>query len=278
MTDRRVLKKIIILTIKEEKVLFNLEIFDIKLDTDFIGRNFIYSDEISSTNSELISHRKKYINSGTVLLAEHQLEGKGRKDREWISAKDMNLTFSILLVDVTAPANQINIINLAASLAVAASIENLYQLHTELKWPNDVLINRRKVAGILLETSVQGVKIERLVIGVGINVNQKSFPGKYNFPPTSIKLETGNEIERESLLAEVLNNFEELLQSAISNPQNILNDWKAKCNMIGDRIKIIEKDKTIAGIFDDIDENGFLILSRGDKLEKIHFGDVSLEL
>lgn len=278
MTDRRVLKKFIILIIKEEKVLFNLETFDIKLDTNFVGRNFIYADELSSTNSELLSNKKNYKNSGTVLLAEHQLEGKGRKNREWISAKDLNLTFSILLVDVTAPASQVNIINLAASLAVAASIENLYQLPAELKWPNDVMINRRKVAGILLETSVQGKKIERLVIGVGINVNQKSFPGKYNFPPTSIKLEAGNEIERETLLAEVLNNFEELLKSAISNPQRVLSDWKAKCNMIGDRIKIIEKDKIIAGIFDDIDENGFLILRRSDKLVKIHFGDVSLEL
>jgi len=95
---------------------------------------------------------------------------------------------------------------------------------------------------------------------------------------TSINLEAGREIERETLLAEILNNFEKLLQFAISNPQHILNDWKAKCNIIGDRIKIIEKDKTIAGIFDDIDENGFLILRRGDKLDKIHFGDVSLEL
>ncbi len=272
------LKKFIILIVKGKKFLFNLESFDIKLETDFVGRNFIYADEISSTNSELLSHRKNYLNSGTVLLAEHQLEGKGRKDREWISAKDMNLTFSILLVDDIAPANQANIINLATSLAVATSIENLYQLRTELKWPNDVLINRKKSAGILLETSVQGKKIERLVIGVGINVNQKSFPGKYNFPPTSIKLEAGMEIERETLLAEILNNFEELLQSAVSNPQHILNDWKTKCNMIGDRIKIIEQDKTIAGIFDDIDENGFLILRCGDKLEKIHFGNVSLEL
>ena len=135
------LKKIIILIIKEEKVLFNIEIFDIKMDTDYVGRNFIYTDEISSTNSELLSHKENYINSGTVLLAEHQLEGKGRKDRQWISAKDLNLTFSILLVDDIAPANQVNIINLATSLAVATSIENLYQLRPEFKWPNDVLMN-----------------------------------------------------------------------------------------------------------------------------------------
>lgn len=264
--------------VKEENALFNFEIFDIKLDTDSIGRNFVYADEINSTNSELLSNKNNYKTSGTVLLAEQQLEGKGRKDRTWISAKDLNLTFSILLLKNIASSNQLNIINLASSLAVATSIENLFQLRTELKWPNDVLINRKKTAGILLESSIRGEKIERLVIGIGINVNQKSFPGKYNFPPTSINLEAGMEIERELLLADVLNNFEGLLHTALSNPQNLINEWKLKCNMIGDRIKIIENDKTIAGIFDDIDENGYLILRRGNNLETIHFGDVGLQL
>ncbi len=258
--------------------MFNIEIFDIKLDTELMGRNFIYAEEIASTNTELLENKDSYDQNGTVLFTDHQLEGKGRRNRKWISEKDVNLTFSLLLVHENALTKSVNMINLAASLAVATSIENLYQLRTELKWPNDVLINRRKAAGILLESSIKGEKIERLVVGFGINVNQKSFPGSYNLPPTSLNLEAVTEIERENLLAEILNNFEDLFNVAITKPQNIIKDWKSKCHMLGDRIKISDNDKTIVGIFNDIDENGFLVLRRNDKLEKIHFGDVSLQL
>jgi len=255
--------------------MFNLEIFDLKLETEFIGRNFIYCDEIESTNSELLAGKQQYKKTGTVLLAEKQLAGKGRKDRTWQSAKGLNLTFSILLMkDVVAEIN-INHLNLAASLAVASAIENLYQLKTELKWPNDVLIDKKKIAGILTETSIKGTKIERVVIGFGINLNQIAFHGDFNFPPTSLKLETGINIDRENILAEILNIFEELLIELESKPKVILNDWRAKCQMIGDKISITENDKVKTGIFYDIDDNGFLLLKIDDSIEKIHFGDVS---
>ncbi len=255
--------------------MFNLEIFDLKLETEFIGRNFIYCDEIESTNSELLSGKQQYKKTGTVLLAEKQLAGKGRKDRTWQSARGLNLTFSILLMkDVVAGIN-INHLNLAASLAVASAIENLHQLKTELKWPNDVLIDKKKVAGILTETSIKGTKIERAVIGFGINLNQIVFQGDFNFPPTSLKIELKADIDRENILAEILNNFEELLLDLESKPKTILNEWRNKCQMIGDKITITENDKVKTGIFHDIDDNGYLLLKRTDSIEKIHFGDVS---
>jgi BirA family transcriptional regulator, biotin operon repressor / biotin---[acetyl-CoA-carboxylase] ligase len=255
--------------------MFNLEIFDLKLETEFIGRNFIYCDEIESTNSELLSGKQQYKKTGTVLLAEKQLAGKGRKDRTWQSARGLNLTFSILLMkDVVAGIN-INHLNLAASLAVASAIENLHQLKTELKWPNDVLIDKKKVAGILTETSIKGTKIERAVIGFGINLNQIVFQGDFNFPPTSLKLELKADIDRENILAEILNTFEELLLELESKPKAILNEWRNKCQMIGDKITITENDKVKTGIFHDIDDDGFLLLKRTDLIEKIHFGDVS---
>jgi BirA family transcriptional regulator, biotin operon repressor / biotin---[acetyl-CoA-carboxylase] ligase len=255
--------------------MFELEKFDIKLETEFIGRNFIYCDEIESTNSELLAGKQQYKKTGTVLLAEKQLAGKGRKDRTWQSARGLNLTFSTLLMkDVIASIN-INHVNLAASLAVALAIENLHQLKTELKWPNDVLIDKKKVAGILTETSIKGSKIERVVIGFGINLNQLVFNGDFNFPPTSLKLEMGNNIERETILAEILNIFEELLLGLESKPKTILNEWRAKCHMIGDKISITENDKVKTGIFYDIDDDGYLLLKKNDTIEKIHFGDVS---
>lgn len=256
--------------------MFSLENFDIKLDTELIGRNFIYCDEVNSTNSELLSNKQLYKKSGTVLLAEKQLKGKGRKDRNWQSAKGLDLTFSILLNrDIVAELN-INHLNLAASLSVALATENLYQLRTELKWPNDVLIDGKKVSGILIETTVKGSKIERVVIGIGINLNQLVFQGEYNFPPTSLKLETGVNIDREMFLAEILNIFEELIINLQTQPDSILKDWRSKCKMIGDKITITDGEQSKKGIFYDIDDNGYLLLKRNDVIEKVHFGDVSL--
>lgn len=256
--------------------MFNLEVFDIKLETEFIGRNFIYTDEIESTNSELLSNKQQFKKSGTVILAEKQSSGKGRKGRTWQSARGLNLTFSILLGRDAVDELNINHINLAASLAVSAAIENLYQLKTELKWPNDVLINKKKVAGILAETSIKGNVVDRIVIGIGINLNQYSFQGDFNITPTSLKIETGLEIDRENVMAEILNIFEELIFELAIHPKNILNDWRSKCKMIGDKITVTENDNIISGIFHDIDDNGYLLLKKNSEIERIHFGDVSI--
>ncbi len=254
--------------------MFNIEEFDIKLDTDYIGRNFIYSDEVESTNTVLLSS-KEFNQNGTVLLAEFQTKGKGRKDREWLSSAGQNLTFSILLKD-DIKNKSIHLINFASAVAVAQAIENLYQLNVELKWPNDVLIGKKKIAGILIESTSKASKISKLVIGIGINVNQPNFPGKFDFPPTSVRKEFHELVSREKLLSELLNNFEDLLSQVESSPVKILNDWRSRCKMIGEKVKVSEEDKIKSGVFEDIDENGFLILKVGDKREKIHFGDVTL--
>ncbi|MBK7630268.1 MAG: biotin--[acetyl-CoA-carboxylase] ligase [Ignavibacteriales bacterium] len=256
--------------------MFNIENFDIKLNTEFIGRTFVYAEELSSTNTFLMDKQSGYNQNGTVVLAEKQTSGKGRKDRVWYSAPDSNLTFSILLTKDKFLANNSSLINFAASLSIATSIENLFQLKTELKWPNDVLIDGKKTSGILIESSSQGNKIERFVIGLGINVNQISFQGTFNYPPTSIRIELGRSVDRERLLAEILNNFEMLLDKLKKNKIEVIHDWKEKCKMIGEKISIVENDVEKFGIFYDIDEEGYLLLKTRDGIEKIHYGDVSL--
>jgi len=254
--------------------LFNIEDFDIKLDTANLGRNFIYAEEINSTNSYLMSSDRK-LQNGTLFLAEYQTNGKGRLDRIWTSQKNNNLTFSILLKEVNK-LSEINLINLATSLAVAQSIENLFQLNIEVKWPNDILIKRKKVAGILSESSIKGKKIEKIVIGIGINVNQTLFAGKYLIQPTSLRIEKKQIINREKLLSELLNILEEALQLAKDNPVKLLNDWRARCKMIGELVKIESVNASKIGIFEDIDKDGSLILKVKDGREKFLFGDVSL--
>jgi BirA family biotin operon repressor/biotin-[acetyl-CoA-carboxylase] ligase len=256
--------------------LFDIAKFDIKLDTDLIGRHFIYAQEVSSTNAELLNNKSVYDSHGTVLFAEDQKKGKGRKNRQWYSTKNMNLTFSILVTDPRYLRKKVNLLNYSASLAVALSIENLFQLHTELKWPNDILIGGKKVAGILIESTSLGSKIERLVLGIGMNVNQSSFQGKFMLEPTSIKIELGHTVDRERVLAEVLNHLEELFGNVISSPNIILNEWRERCGMIGKHITAMNDENTKRGIFEDIDENGFLVLRTIDKTETLHFGDLSI--
>ncbi len=254
--------------------MFNFNLFDIKLETATVGRNFIYIDEIDSTNSFLLNKKNNFRVDGSVVLAEKQTKGRGRKGRVWYSEKGLNLNFSILITNKYFFGEKFNLLNLAVVLAVANSIEKMCFISTNVKWPNDVLIKGKKTAGILLEANSQGSKIEKLVIGIGVNVNQTSFDGKFNYPPTSIKLETKENTEREKLLAEILNNFEEKLLRIISKPSSILDDWRNKCDSIGKRITIVQDEKKITGIFEDIDEKGFLLLRTKDKIEKIHFGDV----
>lgn len=256
--------------------MFSIENFDLKLNTEYIGRTFVYAEELSSTNTFLMDKQNGYNTSGTVVLAEKQTSGKGRKDRVWYSAPDSSLTFSILLTKDKFLTSNSSLINFAASLAVAFSIENLYQLKTELKWPNDVLLDGKKTSGILIESTSQGNKIERFVVGIGVNVNQPSFQGTFNYPPTSIRIELGRNVERERFLAEMLNNFELLLEKIKSNKNEVINDWKSKCKMIGEKISVVENESEKFGIFYDIDEEGFLLLKTRDGIEKVHYGDVSL--
>ena len=252
---------------------FNIEEFDIKLDTDRIAKRFVYVLEADSTNSFLLNSNE-FTEDGTVVMAEFQNKGRGRLDRDWISQPAQNLTFSILLKDIDP--KKVNFINLGASLTVSQAIGNLYQLNAQLKWPNDVLIDGKKVAGILLESSSRGDKIEKVIIGIGINVNQSNFPGKFLIQPTSISKELKSKVSRERLLSEVINIFEETLNRINENPQNVINDWKERCKMIGEKVKVVGDKETKFGIFEDIDNDGFLVLKSGDKTERIHFGDVSL--
>lgn len=259
-----------------ENTTFSIDKFDIKLDTTWIGRNFFYLDELGSTNSYLLDKENDLSIDGTVVLAEKQTHGRGRLDRQWYSAKSQNLTFSILLTKMSKYGKKINLLNLGASLVVAQTIENLFQLKTELKWPNDVLINGNKVAGILLESVSFGSKISRIVFGIGLNVNQIVFQGDYRIQPTSIRFQTGQPIEREKLLAELLNNFEEMLIRFKIDSNFIVREWREKCKMLNEKISIEQGDKTKYGFFEDIDELGFMLLQTEDGLEKISFGDVSV--
>ncbi len=260
---------------QKPEILFDLKKFDIRLETEWLGRSFLYLDEIDSTNNFLMEKGNEDVN-GAVILAEKQTEGKGRLDRQWYSSKAMNLTFSFLVTDRTVLNKSLIPINFALAVGVAETLETLFQIRTQVKWPNDVLVGGKKIAGILLESVSSGSKITRLVAGIGININQIHFQGMYMLEPTSVINESGLEAEREKTLAELLNHIEEILAIAVKQPSIIFNRWRERCPFIGDKIHVARDGKDLFGVFDDIDDEGNLLLRQDDEILKIQYGDVSV--
>ncbi|MFA6597358.1 MAG: biotin--[acetyl-CoA-carboxylase] ligase [Ignavibacteriaceae bacterium] len=254
---------------------FNFTQFDIKLETETIGRNFLYFTELDSTNAFLLD-KTNQDQSGTVVFAEKQNAGRGRFQNVWESAKGQNLTFSILLNIDKHIKDKLNILNLGTSQILAATLENLFQVQVEVKWPNDILIKKKKIAGILIQTVSFGAHINKAAIGIGINVNQTQFLGEFNLPPTSLRLELSQTIEREKVLAEFLNNFEELLWKVKNKPNLVMQNWREKCNMIGEKICLNQNGKLKYGVFDDVDETGQLLFRTDKGIEVINYGDVTV--
>lgn len=258
-----------------EKNYFRFEEFDIRLETQWVGRSFYYFDEGTSSNSILLKDEEKFVN-GAVVLVEDQSEGRGRLDRSWESFAGQNLTFSLLLTDTSFRQGNPPLLSFVASLAVARALDTLYQLSPNLKWPNDVLVKGRKICGILLEASSSGSSLSKIVIGIGINVNQPWFKGEYRTPPTSLKMENDKSNSREVLLAEVLNQFEELTEIYLKDPEKIIKEWKQYCNDMGEKITIDQNGRLITGTFEGIDKNGCMLLEIDGRNTVINYGDVSI--
>lgn len=255
---------------------FDLSKFFLRLDTEWLGRNLIYIEETSSTNSYLMDKTNKINKHGTVVLAERQTAGKGRLNRTWYSNAGENLTFSMLFLKKDILNLNPNILNLASSLAVANVLESIHFLKPSLKWPNDILINNKKVCGILLEAGFAGSTMNRLVVGIGLNVNQAYFQGNFMMEPTSVRMEINSPVDREKLLAEILERYEEILEKVKNSPAVVLREWSKKCKMIGDKVEVKRGEESLYGIFDEVDSEGYMILRTKQGIERISYGDVSV--
>jgi BirA family biotin operon repressor/biotin-[acetyl-CoA-carboxylase] ligase len=118
--------------------------------------------------------------------------------------------------------------------------------------------------------------MENIIVGIGINVNQPNFTGKFNIRPTSVRMELKKSVSRERLLSEYLNHFESMLEDWATNPPKLINDWKSRSRFLGEKITIKDGDEELYGVFEDVDENGYLILKTKDELRTIHSGDVTI--
>ena len=258
--------------------ILSYEEIDEYLKTSFIGRNLQYFDSIDSTNrraKEIAFNEKE----GMVIIAEEQLEGKGRLGREWISPKGKGIWMSIILKPKLGPM-EVSKITLLGAAAVHRALENM-KIKSKIKWPNDILIGHKKVCGILTEMSCELNMINYVVIGIGINVNleEDEIPEGLKDKATSLKISQGQDINRKKLVANILNEFEELYI-----PFTEEGDWEKAINMcrensalINKQVKIIHGEMVRLGKVKDINQEGELVVEFLDgSIENIFSGEISI--
>ena len=252
-----------------------------KIKSKFIGRRIYYFDEIDSTQNYALQISNNKNENGTVIVAEKQTDGKGRLNRKWYSPEG-----GIWLSVIIHPEFQISdatIIPLAASLALCESIKKVHKIKTDVKWPNDITIDGKKVAGMLIDTSIQGNKVENLVLGIGINfaVNiqqiEKRLKNSPNFYGVTSLFPEKNRPSKIELLVQFLLELEKVINSLIKGKNTqIIRDWSKHTNMFGKTISVNTGNGKISGIAKKIDSDGALIIKTGTKNRRIFVGDVTL--
>jgi len=241
------------------------------------SKNIIYFEETSSTNDIAKKMAGDGAPEGTLVIAESQSHGKGRMGRDWESPKYLGIYISIIL---RPRLNKIVIpfISLMAGIATAEAINKETQLDAKIKWPNDILAYGKKVCGILIEGNIIKDMLEFLIIGIGVNVNNKTFKGNYIHPPTSLRIEKGNLISRTKILKSLLTELEKwyfLLLNDSKGKKLILKRYKELSHTLGKRISVKAGSKLLEGFAVDIDQMGFLLLrDENGRIEKIPSGEV----
>lgn len=250
------------------------------LKTCVFGKSGVFHfNDTDSTNIRAEHLANEGSPEGTVVVAECQVKGKGRRGRIWFSPAGEGIYASVILRPQISP-NEAPKLTLMASVAAAETILSYASIDVSIKWPNDILIRGRKVAGILTEINAEMDRIHHVVIGIGLNVNTPSekFPPDIRDKSTSLFIETGKILPRACILRTFLELLEEQYETFKKQGFDpVMNRWKQLTEIIGKRISVDVIDTRYTGLVHDISEDGFLILEDQEgRLRRIISGDVSL--
>lgn len=249
-----------------------------RLVTEWAGREVFFYREIGSTNIEINQLAEKGMPHGTLAVAERQTGGKGRRGRSWVSPGGVNVYMSILLRPDFAP-NQASMLTLVMALAVSEAIDEACGVKTQIKWPNDILLNQKKIVGILTEMTAEPDYISHVVTGVGINTNQEDMPEEIREHATSILIETGKRTDRAALVERVMYYFEKEY-TCFAEDKSL----KSRCEAYNERlvnrnqiVRVLEPGHEYEGTAKGINEIGELMIVKEDGTEKyVYAGEVSV--
>ncbi len=244
-----------------------------------IGHELVRFSEIDSTNNYAKKIASEGCQHGTIVVADKQTRGRGRVGRDWKSYNGEGLWFSVVLRPDLEP-EYIQIVTLAAAVAVVEGIFENQGIVCGIKWPNDIILNNYKLGGILTELSAEPEHINYVVVGIGINVNQdeNGFDDDIKNKATSLKLHTGKCSSRVRLLESILSKFEQIYSEVIQGKtQEIINTWGKYSVTLGKEVKIILKGTEYIGLAQSITEDGKLIVKCNDgEVREISSGEIQV--
>ena len=247
------------------------------LATKWLARTIHFYDKVESTNLLAIQLARQDAPEGVVVLADQQLSGRGRGRRSWHSPEGVGIYCSVILRPHVEPEKG-QLITLMAGVSIAKAIELQTGLSPRVKWPNDVLINDNKVAGILLEAEVSRARIGYAVIGFGINVNndRADLPEDIKVNASSIRMELKKPVDRGALVIEIFSELEKLYHRfQCGDFSVILEQWRHYSSTLGQRVRIWQEDKATEGHAFDLTENGGLVVKLEEGKQIVfHAGDV----
>lgn len=248
------------------------------LHNKIIGKNLIVLDSVNSTNDYLKKLGNEGCENGTVVAAREQTRGKGRLGRTWQSKKDDGIAFSVLLRPNVAP-SEVSAITPLAGLAVCKAIREYTKLDCVIKWPNDIIIGRKKLVGILTEMSAEFDAVEYVITGIGINVDHTSFPEEIAFKATSLLLETGRHIDKNELLACVLEHLEnEFVKNNLELTPTALSEYTDLCATVGRSVTFQRGTRRISGMAVGVSEHGELKVMMSDgTISLVNSGEVTVQ-
>lgn len=244
-----------------------------------IAQNIFFISETDSTNDIASAYAQSGCPEGTVIIADRQLKGRGRLGRKWFSPPGKNIYMSIVLRPEVPPQHS-TIITIMASVAVAIAAMQISRINARIKWPNDIMVSGKKLAGILSEIRIENNKILYVVIGVGININTApdEMPDEIKKTSTSLYMETAETINRASaamFILEEMNKWYNQLNNSGNAP--IIRRWTKLSTTIGKTIRVASGAHVFEGTAEAIDNDGFLLMRLIDgSLKKISSGDVTV--
>ena len=249
------------------------------LKTKFIGQQSYYFDSIDSTQNQALKMVNNAKNNGAIIIASKQTGGKGRAGRKWISPKG-GIWFSVIL----QPKFDISIVTLfpiASALALSKALEKTFKINPELKWPNDLTIKGKKLAGILVDASLESNRIENIVLGIGINFDvdvkqiEKSLKDTPNFYGVASLNQQKNKIRPIQLIQTFLVELEKIYDLMNTKKTGkILAEWTKRSSTIGKNVQLDTIGGRIKGKATKIDDDGALIVAHSNKVDRILAGDV----